>query len=91
MLVIIKSAPHTDEAQRGLSIARETSADIVLLQDGVYITRQGGLDGFKGTAYALEDDVMLRGKGSGDGGAKRIGYGELVDLMAGEEKVVGLF
>jgi sulfur relay protein TusB/DsrH len=91
MLVIIKSAPRTDEARRGLRVAMDTSSDVVLVQDGVYLAAQGALEGFTGKAYLLEDDVTLRGKGAATEGFKRIGYGEFVDLMDGGQKVLGMF
>jgi sulfur relay protein TusB/DsrH len=90
MLVIIKSAPGTEEAEAGLSLARETSSVPVLLQNGVYLTRQGGLEGIRGNIYALDADMRLRGAGVAGGGVKTIGYDELVELMA-EDKVVGMF
>lgn len=89
MLVVIKSGPGSAEAQRGLKLAKETSADIVLIQDGVYLEKQGAVD-FPGTVYVLDDDVRLRGAGA-VGSAKTIGYDELVDLMSGANKVVGMF
>lgn len=90
MLVIIKSAPGTEEAEAGLSLARETSSVLVLLQNGVYLTRQGGLEGISGAIYALDDDMGLRGAGVTDEDVKTIGYDELVGLMA-EDKVIGMF
>lgn len=91
MIVIIKSSPHTEEAQRGLRAARDTSAGVVLLQNGVYLTRQGGLEGISGTVYALDDDMRLRGAGVTGEGVKTIDYNDLVDLMAGEDRVLGFF
>ncbi len=90
MLVIIKSAPDTEEAKAGLSLARETSSSLVLLQNGVYLARQGGLEGFTGKTYAIEDDLRLRGTGAHGAGVEAIGYGEFVDLMS-NDKVVGMF
>lgn len=91
MLVIIKSAPDTQEARRAVKLARDMAADIVLLQDAVYLSRPERLEGFCGTAYALSEDLGLRGVEDLEAGVKAIDYGELVDLMAGEDKVIGLF
>jgi sulfur relay protein TusB/DsrH len=93
MLVIIKSAPDTPEGKRGVKLARDMAADLVLLQNGVYFAQQERLEGFSGTAYALEDDLKLRGiKGGGiEKSIKEIGYDALVDLMSDENKVVGMF
>lgn len=93
MLVIIRSAPDTVEGKRGVKTARSLSADVVLLQNAVYFAQKDRLDGFRGTAYVLEEDCRLRGLADTDivGGIKQIGYDELVDLMADDEKVVGTF
>jgi len=95
MLVIIKNAPDTSEAKRGVSLACDTSADIVLLQNGVYFS-QGqklGEAGFRGRAYVLEDDRLLRGlKTVHDSkNIQEINYDSLVDLMTEHDKVIGMF
>jgi hypothetical protein len=36
MLVIVKSAPDTADGKRGIKLARDMAADLVLLQDGVF-------------------------------------------------------
>ncbi|MBI4828342.1 MAG: hypothetical protein HY804_05975 [Nitrospinae bacterium] len=91
MLVIIKSAPESPEARRGLALARDLGADVALIQGGVYFLTQGGLEGVKGAIYALEPDILLRGAGAQRGGARMVGYDGLVDLMAGADKVLGMF
>lgn len=91
MLVIIKSAPDTQEARRAVRLARDMTADIVLLQNAVYLALPERLEGFCGTAYALEEDLRLRGVEDLEAGVKTIDYDELVDLVAEEEKVIGLF
>ncbi|MDA8079358.1 MAG: DsrH/TusB family sulfur metabolism protein [Nitrospiraceae bacterium] len=95
MIVIVRSAPDTAEGKRGVKIARDLSADIVLVQNGVYFLRQEKLEdlGFAGTAYALEDDMRLRGlKIDGEKtNTKNISYDGLVDLMTERDKVVGMF
>ena len=94
MLVIIKSAPDTPEGIRGVKFARDMSADIVLLQNGVYFTQGQKLKNteFTGTVYALEDDKRLRGLTTDDRGDIRdINYDKLVDLMAENDKVMGMF
>jgi len=95
MIVIVKSAPDTPEGKRGVKIARDMSADIVLLQNGVYFLKEQALEdlGFVRTAYVLEDDRRLRGLKSADEkkNIKDIDYGGLVDLMTETDKVVGMF
>ncbi len=95
MLVIIKSAPDTPEGKRGVKLARHMSADIVLLQNGVYFIEKEKLEdlGFVRTAYVLEDDKRLRGLKDKDNkkNIKNINYDSLVDLMDGSDKVVGMF
>jgi sulfur relay protein TusB/DsrH len=95
MIVIIRSAPDTSEGRRGVKIARDTSADIVLLQNGVYFLKEQALEdlGFVGTAYVLEDDKKLRGlKGNEEQtNMQDIDYGDLVDLMTEADKVIGMF
>lgn len=93
MLVIVKSAPDTTDGKRGVKLARDMAADVVLLQNGVYFAQRERLEGFCGTAHVLDDDVRLRGLREDDIGKdiRRLNYEGLVDLMAGEEKVVGMF
>lgn len=93
MLVIVKSAPDTTDGKRGIKLARDMAADVVLLQNGIYFAQRERLEGFCGTAYVLDDDVRLRGLKNGEieKDIKMVDYGSLVDLMAGEDKVVGMF
>jgi sulfur relay protein TusB/DsrH len=91
MLVIIRSAHDTAEAKRAVKLARDMAADILLLQDAVYLAGKERLDGFCGTAYALHEDLLLRGVSDLEKGIKTVGYDEAVDLMADEDKVVGMF
>ena len=93
MLVIIKSAPDTPEGKRGLKMARDMAADLFLIQNGVYFAQEERLEGFCGIAYALEDDLKLRGiKGAGiEKGIREIGYDSFVDLMDESDKVIGMF
>ncbi len=93
MLIVVKSAPDTADGKRGIKLARDIAADIVLLQNGISFAQKERLEGFCGTAYVLDDDVRLRGlKGDEiEKGIKLVDYGSLVDLMADEDKVVGMF
>ncbi|MEJ2182622.1 MAG: sulfurtransferase complex subunit TusB [Nitrospirota bacterium] len=91
MLVIIKSAPDTQDARRAVKLARDVAADIALLQNAVYLAQPERLEGFCGTAYAMKEDLRLRGIEDIEAGVKTIGYGDLVDLMAEDDKVIGLF
>lgn len=95
MLVIVKSAPDTPEGMRGVKLACDISADIVLLQNGVYFSRGLNLRdaGFTGKAYVLEDDRLLRGLHAvhGSKNMQGINYDDLVDVMTENESVVGMF
>ncbi|MCL5023022.1 MAG: DsrH/TusB family sulfur relay protein [Nitrospirae bacterium] len=93
MVVIVKSAPDTTDGKRGVKLARDMAADIVLLQNGVYFAQRERLEGFCGTVYALDDDIRLRGlrEDEIERDVRRLDYGGFVDLAAGEEKVIGIF
>lgn len=95
MLVIVRNAPDTPEGKRGIKLARAMSADLVLLQNGVYFLQNEHLEdlGFCGTAYVLEDDRRLRGlKIDADKkNMKDISCDSIIDLMTESDKVVGMF
>lgn len=93
MLVLIKSGPDRAEGQWALKLARDMSADIVLLQNGAYFAINHMLDGFCGMVYAVEEDMEARWPGEDPAlkGIRRITWDELVDMTAKEEKVVGAF
>ena len=93
MLVIVKSAPDTTDGKRGIKLARDMAADLVLLQNGIYFAQKERLEGFCGTAYVLDDDVRLRGLKDDEieKDIRKVDYGSLVDLMANEDKVAGMF
>ncbi len=93
MLVIIKSAPDTTDGARGLTLAKEGGADLILLQNGVYFAQKERLGSFPGTVYVLDDDKRLRGLMDSeiDARAKAIDYEKLTDIITGGDKVVGLF
>jgi len=93
MLVLVKSAPDTTDGKRGIKLARDMAADVVLLQNGVYFAQVERLEGFCGTAYVLDDDARLRGLKDNEieKGIRKLNYGGLVDIMAKADKVVGMF
>ncbi len=93
MIVLIKSAPDTADAMRGVALARDSAADLVLLQNGVLFAQKGRLAGFPGAIHVLDDDKKLRGLRDDelDGRAKTIDYDSLTDLMVESDKVVGMF
>lgn len=74
-------------------MSRDMAADLVLLQNGVYFSCRDRLEGFCGRVYALEDDCRIRGLSDDDlePGVSMIDYGQLIDVMAGEDKVLGIF
>ena len=93
MIVLIKSAPDTSDGMRGLALAREAAADLVLLQNGVLFAQKGRLDDFPGAIHVLSDDKKLRGLRDDelDGRARTIDYDSLTDMMVENEKVIGMF
>ena len=91
MLVLIKSAPETPEARCAMRLAKNSSADVVLIQNGVYHCDGECLEAFAGSVYAIQDDRDMRGVKASGGNVRIISYEELVDLMAANEKVVGMF
>ena len=93
MLVIIKSAPDTTDGTRGLILAKDAGADLILLQNGVYFAQKERLGSFPGAVYLLDDDKRLRGLMDSeiDARAKAIDYDKLTDIITGGDKVVGLF
>jgi sulfur relay protein TusB/DsrH len=93
MLVMVKSAPDTSEGKRGIQLARDMAANIVLIQNGVYYAQKKRLEAFTGKAYFLDEDMKLRGISPDmtGPGVKGIDYEGLVDLIAENEKVVGMF
>lgn len=94
MLVIVKSAPDTPDGKRGIKLAKDMAADLVLVQNGVYFAQQKDrLEGFCGTAYALEEDIRLWGLKDGalEESVRKVDYDSLIDLMVGVDRVIGVF
>lgn len=93
MLVIVKSAPETTDGKRAVKLARDMAADLLLLQNGVYFSQQERLGGFCGSVYVLEEDRRLRGLKDKEieRDIREINYEDLIDLIAGEDKVTGMF
>jgi sulfur relay protein TusB/DsrH len=93
MFVIVKSGPDTQDGKRGVKLARDMAADICLIQNAVYFAQKERLEGFCGKVYILDKDAGLRGLKDDEleKGIKKIDYDGLVELMAGEDKVVGMF
>jgi sulfur relay protein TusB/DsrH len=93
MLVIIKSGPDTPEGKRGLKLARDLAADVVLIQNGVYFAQKDNLEGFCGRAFVVDEDCRFRGldEPALEKDISMINYDELVDAIVGEDKVLGMF
>ncbi|MDA8169049.1 MAG: DsrH/TusB family sulfur metabolism protein [Nitrospiraceae bacterium] len=97
MLFIIKSAPDTPEGRRGVSLAKESGADVVLLQNGVYFANAknaGQAFADEQKVYVIEEESRLRGLHAGKGrpgNIKGISYGEFVGLLENADKVQGTF
>ncbi len=93
MVVIIKSAPDTNDGALGLTLAKEGRADLVLLQNGVLFAHKERLGSFSGAVYVLDDDKKLRGLKDSelDERVKVIDYDKLTDIITSDEKVTGMF
>jgi sulfur relay protein TusB/DsrH len=93
MLVMIKSAPDTTDGAFGLTLAKESEADLVLLQNGVYFAQKERIGAFSGAVYILDDDKRLRGLKDSemDDRVKLINYDKLTDIIMSGEKVTGMF
>ena len=93
MLVMIKSAPDTTDGATGLILAKESGADLVLLQNGVYFAQKERLGTLSGFVYVLDDDKRLRGLKDSelDDRAKIITYDTLADIITSGGKVTGMF
>lgn len=91
MILIIKNAMDSLETQQALKLAHNMEADIVLLQNAVYLVQNEMLQDFSGNTYALGEDLQLRGIGDIKENIKTITYEEFVDLMDKSDKVVGAF
>jgi len=91
--VMIKSSPDTTDGVFGITLAKESGADLVLLQNGVYFTQKDRMGTFGGAVYVLDDDKRLRGLKDAemDARAKTIDYDTLTDLMTSGMKVAGMF
>jgi sulfur relay protein TusB/DsrH len=93
MVVIIKSAPDTNDGALGLTLAKDGRADLILLQNGVFFAKKERLGSFPGTVYVLDDDKKLRGLKDSelDERVKVIDYDKMTDIITSGEKVTGMF
>ncbi|MEK6744381.1 MAG: DsrH/TusB family sulfur metabolism protein [Nitrospirota bacterium] len=93
MLVMIKSAPDTTDGALGLTLAKESGADLILLQNGVYFGQKERLGAVSGAVYVLDDDKRLRGLKDSemDDRVTIIDYDKMTDIITGGEKVAGMF
>jgi sulfur relay protein TusB/DsrH len=93
MLLLLKNSADTTEGKRGLKLATNLEADLVLLQNGIYLAQNESLRNFNRSIYLLDEDMRLRGINPESVGikAKVIDYDGLINLMIDHEKVIGLF
>jgi len=93
MLVIIKSPPGSPGAQRGIDLAREEAADILLMEAAAALARKGALEGYCGTAFVLRDDLLRTGmrEDEWEQSVKALSGEELSELIGQQEKVQGPF
>lgn len=93
MLLLVKNSADTTEGKRALKLATDLEADLVLLQNGIYLARNESLKNFNRSIYILGEDMRLRGITlEGDSlDARVIDYDGLINLMIDHEKVIGIF
>jgi sulfur relay protein TusB/DsrH len=93
MLVMIKSAPDTTDGALGLTLAKESGANLVLLQNGVYFAQKERLGALSGFVYVLDDDKRLRGLKDAEMDVRVtvINYDALTDIITSGDKVTGMF
>jgi len=93
MVVIIKSAPDTNDGALGLTLAKEGRADLILLQNGVYFAQKERLGSFPGAVFVLDDDKKLRGLKDSelDERVKVIDYDNMTDIITSGDTVAGMF
>jgi sulfur relay protein TusB/DsrH len=93
MVVIIKSAPDTNDGALGLTLAKNGRAGLILLQNGVFFAQKDRLGSFSDVVYVLDDDKKLRGLKDSelDERVKVIDYDKLTDIITSDEKVTGMF
>jgi sulfur relay protein TusB/DsrH len=87
MLFLISSAPDTKEFKTAYKLAKDMNADVCLLQSAVYASRSLN----DSSLHIMLDDLQMRGIREDEITGMPIDYGELVDLMASSDKVVGIF
>jgi sulfur relay protein TusB/DsrH len=93
MIVMIKSAPDTTDGALGLTLAKDSGADLILLQNGVYFAQKERLGTVPGAVYVLDDDKRLRGLRDSemDERIKMIDYDKMTDIITSGKKVAGMF
>ena len=87
MLFLISSAPDTKEFKSAYRIAQQMNAEVCLLQNAVYASRNL----FDSRFYIMKDELQMRGIKEDEVSGKLIDYSQLVDMMAESDKVAGLF
>ncbi|MBI4844461.1 MAG: hypothetical protein HY809_09090 [Nitrospirae bacterium] len=87
MLFLISSSPDTKEFKTAFNLAKRMNADVCLLQNAVYASRNSD----DTTLYVMSDDIRLRGITENEISGRLIDYDRLVDLMTATDKVVGIF
>ncbi len=87
MLFLISSAPDTNEFKTAYKLAKDMDAEICLLQNAVYASRNLN----DSSLYVLRDEIQLRGINENEISGKLIDYSQLIDLMTDTDKVAGFF
>ena len=87
MLIVIKSPPGSSKALKAVIKAAELAADIVLVGEAVCHAVKDGLEGFCGTAFALEGDArrLLPGDTELEKGVKLVTEEEIEEMLGKEE------
>ncbi len=87
MLFLISSGPDTKEFKTAYKLAKTINAEVCLLQNAVYASRNL----FDSSFYIMKDELQLRGINEKEVSGKPIDYDQLIKMMESSEKVVGIF
>jgi hypothetical protein len=60
-IIVIKGGPGSEGARRGVELARDCVADILLREGGVLLAAPEAMEGFCGMVYAVREDMEARG------------------------------
>ncbi|MCK4910538.1 MAG: hypothetical protein KAR83_02800 [Thermodesulfovibrionales bacterium] len=60
-MIVISGSPGSEETQRKVGQAALETADLILVREAVPLACKGALEGFCGTAFALDESLEAKG------------------------------